>query len=242
VLGDVTAEHVNFQFQGETIPVKRAKVDGLIYYHKAGEKLSGPACIVDDARGWRLKAKSVSLRDGRLEINTLAGPSLRVPWESIARLDFSAGKVIYLSDLEPESVRWTPYLDFAGAAPALAQYYAPRRDEGRERSPLRLAGKTYAKGLSLYSKTLVVYRIPADVKKLKATLGIDDSVRDSGNVRLEITADGKRLLDQAVAGKDPPRELDLDVAGARRLSILVDYGDNQDTGDFLNLADARMLK
>ena len=28
----------------------------------------------------------------------------------------------------------------------------------------------------------------------------------------------------------------------RRLSILVDFGGNQDAGDYLDLADARMLK
>src|SRR5262245_41840970 len=242
VLGDITPEHANFQFQGETIPVKRAKVDGLVYFHKATDKLPDATCTMDDARGWQLKAKSVSLAEGQLEVTTLAGVALRVPWESISRLDFSAGKVVYLSDLDPESVQWTPYLDLGRAAPALVQFYAPRRNEGREQSSLRLGGKVYAKGLSLYSRTAIIYRLPTGIKKFKATVGIDDSVRDAGNVRLEISADGKKLLDQVVAGHDSPRELDLNLAGARRLSILVDYGDNQDAGDYLNLVDARMLK
>ncbi|HEY2826653.1 MAG TPA: NPCBM/NEW2 domain-containing protein, partial [Pirellulales bacterium] len=95
---------------------------------------------------------------------------------------------------------------------------------------------------SLYSRTAIDYRVPAGMKKFKATAGIDDSVRDIGNIRLKISADGKTLFDKPVTGKDVPVELDLEVAGAKRLSILVDYGDQFDAGDYLDLADARMLK
>ena len=242
VLGAVTPEAVEFKFQGETLHVKRAKVEGLVYFHKAGDKLPAAKCVVEDGHGWRVMAKSVSLADGRLEIAAVSGPSFILPWEAITRLDFSAGKVVYLSDLEPESVRWTDYYDFAGAAPAVGQFYAPRRDEGREHGPMRLGGKSYPKGLALTSRTSIEYRLPAGLKKFKATVGIDDAVKQNGSVRLEISADRKSLLDQTISGSEPPIEVDLDIAGSKRLSILVDYGDNASAGDYLNLADARMLK
>lgn len=242
VVGDVTDERVEFKVQDETVPAQRAKIDGLIFFHKASEKTPDAACTVDDSHGWRLKAKSVALVDGQLSVTTLAGPTFVRPIDSVTRLDYSAGKVVYLSDLEPELAKWTPYLDFGNAAPALAQFYAPRRDEGREHQPLRLGGKTYAKGLSLYSRTAMEYRLPSGVTKFKATAGIDDAVRPAGNVRLLISADGKQIFDRSLTGADALVDLDLNVSGARRLSILVDYGDNQDAGDYLDLADARMLK
>ena len=67
-------------------------------------------------------------------------------------------------------------------------------------------------------------------------------MRQNGSVRLEISADRKTLFEGTISGKEPPAELDLDIAGAKRLSILVDYGDNASAGDYLNLGDARMLK
>ena len=242
VVGDITNENVVFQSQGETVPAKRTKIDGMIYYHKADEKAPEAQCIVEDASGNRLCAKSVSLADDVLQVETSAGATVSVPWSNIARLDYSAGKVVFLSDLEPQSMLWTPYFDFGTAAPALAQYYAPRRDVGLDRQPLRLAGQTYSKGLALASRTEISYRLPAGVKKFKATAGIDDSVREVGRVQLTISLDGKKLFDKAITGKQPPVELDFDVAGAKRLSILVDYGADSDVGDFLDLADARMLK
>src|SRR5262249_26979954 len=182
VLGAVTPETVEFKFQGETLHVRRAKVEGLVYFHKAGDKLPEAKCVVEDGRGWRVFAKSVSLDGGRLEIAAASGPSLVRPWDAITRLDFSAGKVVYLSDLEPDSVRWTDYYDLAAAAPAVAQFYAPRRDEGREHGPMRLGGKSYPKGLALTSRTSIEYRLPAGLKKFKATIGIDDAVRRNGSV------------------------------------------------------------
>src|SRR4029077_5685187 len=119
--------------------------------------------------------------DGKLEVTTLAGPKFIRPIDTISRLDFSAGKLVYLSDLEPESVKWTPYLDFGDAAPALAKYYAPRRDEGREHQPLRVNGHSFSKDVSRASRTTVVYRLPPGIKKFKALAGIDDSVRDGGH-------------------------------------------------------------
>ena len=242
VLGAVTPDTVEFKFQGESLHVKRAKVDGLVYFHKAADKLPAAKCVVEGGHGWRLMAKSVALSEGQLQIATAGGPTFIRPWDSITRLDFSAGKVVYLSDLEPESVRWTDYYDLGSAAPAVAQFYAPRRDEGREHSPIRVGGKIYAKGLALTSRTSIDYRLPAGLKTLKAIAGIDDGVRQNGSVRLEISADRKTLFEGTISGKEPPAELDLDIAGAKRLSILVDYGDNASAGDYLNLGDARMLK
>ncbi len=105
-----------------------------------------------------------------------------------------------------------------------------------------IGGKTYAKGLALYSRTEMTYRLPAGAKKFTAFAGIDDCVRDVGGVRLEISADGKKLFDKSISGGDAPADIDLDVSGAKRLSILVDYGTGLDAGDYLDLAEARILK
>ncbi len=75
-----------------------------------------------------------------------------------------------------------------------------------------------------------------------ATVGIDDRVRPRGNVRLEIEGDGRPLLDAPVTGADPPRPVDLDLTGVGRLTILVDYGEDMDVADHLDLCDARIVK
>ena len=214
VLVSVNEDHVLFQLEGETIPVARTKIDGLIFFHKAGDTLPEPKCIIEECNGRRISARDFLLSKGKLEISTSLGLVHLIPVENITRIDFSIGKVVYLSDLEPDSVRWTPYLDIRGASEAMEQYYAPRRDEGREHQPLVTGGKKYTKGLGLYSRTEMTFRLPAGAKKFKALAGIDDSVRDVGGVRLVISTDGKKIFDKSITGSDGPVDIDLDVAGA----------------------------
>jgi hypothetical protein len=242
VVGDVTAESVEFTLEGEKIPVNRSKVEGVVYAHKVSGEEVTPACVIEDSAGGLMKAKSVRLRDDVLEIVLLAGPTLQRPFSEIRKIDFSAGKLVYLSELKPESVDWTSFFDLGTQAPSLARFMAPRFDRGREDEVMRLGGKDYKKGVSLTSRTELVYRLPARAKRFKALVGIDDRVGNLGSVQLVIRGDNRELYSRKITGKDEPMEIDADLAGVRRLTILVDFGDDLDVADHLNLCEARIVK
>jgi hypothetical protein len=57
-----------------------------------------------------------------------------------------------------------------------------------------------------------------------------------------IHGDDRSLLTADVEGGQAPREIKLDIAGVKRLKIVVDFGQNLDTGDWLNLCEARLIK
>ena len=124
----------------------------------------------------------------------------------------------------------------------MATLYQPRRDRSFDGGKLLLAGRAYEKGLAIHSRSELVYRLTDDFRRFRAVVGIDDRVREGGNVKLVIAKDGQVLWSKSVDGKQPPLELDLDVAGVRRLSILVDFGEDLDIADHLNLCDARLTK
>ena len=241
VVKDVTSESVQFELDGDLLPVKRPKVDGLLYYAAAAQTLPDARCVVSDAAGGRVQAKSVTLAEGKLRVVSPAGLELVYPLAEIARIDYSQGNLQYLSDMKPESTTWTPYLG-AAASPASAAFYRPRLDRALEGGPLRVGGKKYAKGLAIHSRTELVYRLPAKFSRFQAVAGIDDGVRGSGHVRLLIMGDDKTLLDELIAGKDAPRAVDLDIKGVNRLKITVDYGEDLDVSDHLDLCEARILK
>ncbi|HEV3416219.1 MAG TPA: NPCBM/NEW2 domain-containing protein [Pirellulales bacterium] len=241
--GDVSDEIVNFDVDKENIPVKRAKVAGIVYFHRPDSAgLPQPNCVFDDAAGGRMKAKSVTLADGQFKIAATFGGSLTRPVESLKLLDFSPGKMAYLSDLAPISSDWTPFVDFGKEAESLARFYRPQIDRGLDNGALRLAGKTYPKGLSIPSRTALIYKITGKGKRFKALAGIDDGVRQAGSVHLVIGGDGNVLYEGKISGRNPPVELDLDIAGVKRLNILVDFGEGLDVGNYLDLCDARIVK
>ena len=193
--------------------------------------------------GTRLALGSVALADGRLQATTTAGLKLSLPLDEVARFDFSAGKIAFLSDLTPESFKYVPYFGFKDQPAAVSEFYAFRRDSGFDQQPLKLDGKTYAKGLALASRSTLVYRLPGKFRLLKTVIGIDDSAGEGGDVHVEFHGDGGKLLWQGdVRAADAPRELEIDVAGVKRLEIVVDYGGDLDIGDWLDLAEARVTK
>jgi hypothetical protein len=273
VLRDVSPSTVQFELDGELLPVKRSKVYGLVYYHPPETSLPEPICQVSDAGGSRWAVQTLKW-DTELTWTTPGGLKRTQPLSTVRQIDFSRGKIVFLSDLSPESVSFTPYFAAGKAQPLLAKFFALREDKNLESGPLRLDSKQYRKGLALHSRTKVVYRLPAlpnggrraaedgssnpqspianpprpiphplgGFRRFQATVGIDDAVRPRGNVRLVIYGDDRVLLECTVTGADPPRPVDLDLAGVRRLAILVDFGGEMDVADHLDLCDARILK
>jgi hypothetical protein len=251
-LGDVTATHAQFKLDGERLEVKRTKIYGLVYYHAAATPAAGtaaegsapePAYTVLDAGGSRWSVRSLAFSD-HWEWTTVGGRTVRRGPEQLASADLSRGKIVFLSDIEPESAIYTPLWGMQKELPSRLELFRPRQDQTMESKPLRIGGKTYAKGLWLHSRTEMIYRLPGRYSRFEAVAGIDDDVRPRGHVRLVIRGDDKVLLDATVSGsdKDAARPISLDLSGVHRLVILVDYGNDLDVAGHLDLGDARLIK
>jgi hypothetical protein len=240
ILADIDDTTVGFELDGEALAVKRSKVEGLVYFHTAGRDLASSFCRVTDAAGSRFEAQAVELDGGRLRLTTPVGLRLEVALDQIVAVE---GKIQYLSDLKAESSVWTPFFGRASQPALLAEFYRPRMNQAVDGGVLHLAGKEYAKGLAVHSRTELVYRLPPGrYRRLKALAGIDDRVRPEGDVRLVISGDGKTLFDATLTGHDEPLPLDVDLSGVSRMRILVDFGGGQEVSDHLDLCEARILK
>jgi len=243
VLRLVTDEVVSFELDGEVLPVKRSKVHGLIYHRTGTNELPETICRLGDAGGSQWSVSSLHMpNEDEIEWTTPGGATVGERLTRLMQIDFSQGKVVYLSDLEPESVNFTPYFGKDEDPPLRGRFLAPRRDTNLESNPLTLGAVQYAKGLAIHSRTEIVYRLPGRFSRLQAVAGIDDSVRPHGNVRLVISGDDKQLLESTLTGTDPPRPIDLDLSGVRRVTVLVDFGAQLGVADHLDLCNARVIK
>jgi NPCBM/NEW2 domain len=252
VLGDITPKKIGFEFDGETIRADRANVAGWVYFRKQPTSEREPRCILHGHTGLRAAAADVRLSDQSLEIKTAAGVKFTWPLADVYFADFSAGKIVYLSDLKPALERWTPLVGLTVAAESAAKYGQVRLDQSAFGGSLALhlngssaSGrdiKSFSKGLAIRSRTELVYRLPPDFKQFVATAGIEPVTSATGDVQLLIHGDDRSLLTADVDGGQAPREIKLDIAGVKRLKIVVDFGQNLDTGDWLNLCEARLIK
>lgn len=240
VLHDVTDEVVRFDLDGKVLPAKRTKVFGFVYHHSAASMPSA-ICRITDAAGSIWPVRSLSF-DKSLQWTTPAGAKVSQLCENIARIDFSAGKLLYLSDLKPDSIAWTPYFGVGEPPAAMKRLFAPRFDRGFDSPSLRLGGMVYPKGIALRSRTELVYRLPERYSRFMAVVGIADGVRPGGKVRLVVRGDDKVLFEGVFTGNNAPRSIDVDVADVRRLTILADFENGINQADHLLLCNARMSK
>ncbi len=241
-LSNVSDETVQFEFDGDKIDVNRQKLDGLVYYRPIAADLPDRICQLIDVSGTRWSVRSLSLADGKIELTSPAGVTLTVPVERLGKLDFSSGNTVWLSDLEPEFVQRRPYVASKLPQPSLERLFQPRRDLSMTGKALMLDGVTYEKGIAMISRTEMGFRLTDSFRYLHAMVGIDDAVREGGNVELIISGDDRVLLNRTVTGRDKAFPVHLDITGVNRLKILVDFGDEMDIADHLNLCDARLTK
>ncbi len=242
ILRNITSDRVEFDLDGEVLRVKRSKVFGLVYYHPPGRVLAGAVATLTDTIGSRWTVRALALEGNVLEVTTPAGLTFHCPLARLARLDFSEGKIVYLGQLKPRSVRWTPYFGLKEEPPSREAFFAPLHDPPSGSSPLVLGGKRYTRGVALCSRTEVEYELPDGYRRFKAIAGIDDAYRPYGHAQLVIRADGRRLIETTLTGTEPPRTIDLDITGVGRLTILVDFGRAMDLGDHVDLCEARIVK
>ncbi len=234
IIGDADAEGKTLKFKLEDTEAdpEMSRVRSLIYVRKPVENAPKPvARVFDNFENVLFAARIAPAGDG-FRLTTPAGLEVEMSKPLVARFDFSLGKIAYLSDVEPMRVVETPFL---------IDVWHYRRDKNLEGGPLRLGGKVYAKGLAVHSKTVLEY----DVKGYNifyCQLGIDDLVTSFGHAAVTIEADDKLLFSDAVKSKEKPRELNLNIAGAARLKITVDYGDDLDLGDHVTFGEAKVTK
>lgn len=70
----------------------------------------------------------LALQEHRLHVKTTCGVALELPVEELVSADYSFGKLVYLSDLKPLSVQWTPRVGLPAAATMIRHYGEPRNN------------------------------------------------------------------------------------------------------------------
>lgn len=239
---DVSNEAVQFESDGDVVQAKRTKLEGLLYYHPAAGELPRRSAQVTDACGSQWSVRSWSQTGGQLDLVTVAGVSVSLPLAQLKRIDFSSGNSEWLDALEPQTVSWRPFIPTKLPKEMVARLFAPRGSAAPGGRPLVLAGQEYERGLAVRSRTELVYRLAGDFRRFLAVAGIDDRVRPAGHVRLVISGDDRELFAQTMTGSDEPLAIDVDITGVKRLKILVDFGEQLDIADCLDLCDARITK
>jgi hypothetical protein len=224
-----------FRFQDKTRSLPLKLVEGLVL---AARQEPAPAHGLRPtfslAGGLVISGLWKELGAQTWKIETAWGQVLNLPAAEIRGVRFRGGQVEYLSDLHPSKVEETPF--FGRRAPW-------RKDVSLAGGPLKMDGRTYEHGIAVHSRSSLTYDLEGRYATFEATVGFDESASRLGRVDCRILADGKELYaNHDLRADAPPVKVSVPVANTQRLSLLVDFGADQDTGDRVIWADARLFR
>jgi hypothetical protein len=234
VLGDPDPSGTKIKFRPQDQPEILAnleKIHALIFYRDNVDPGS-PVCLVIDVTGNALAAKSLSLDGNKVTVTTLKGATVAWDKDAIARMDYSMGKLAFLSDMEPN-----PKTKVERSAVGLIVAY--RRDVNLDGEPIQLGGEKYAKGLSLHAHTELEYDLRGKYKKFTATLGIDPRVGAESQPTVTIQLDGKSVFSQTLSAKDLI-PLNFDITKVGTLRIVVTSNNPLDLHDHVTIANPKV--
>lgn len=186
------------------------------------------------ADGSRLLAQRLVVGRRTAEITTAA----TMPWKTSAAelvaLQPLGGRATYLSDLEPIAYSHVPFLDLKWPL-AIDRSVAGGR--------LRAGGRVALKGLGMHSAARLTYPIPTGAKRFEAAIGIDDTTAGRGSVRFRVVVDDRECFaSDILRGGMAPVPVSVDVAGAKRLDLWIDFADRADTLDRADWLHARFVE
>jgi hypothetical protein len=190
------------------------------------------------ANGSRLSLAQATCDPKKLSGTTLFDAPIRVPLHQVLALAVFQGPAVHLSDLKPATFTSSAYLTPKENWPLVTDGSVAGRD-------LRLAGSTYDKGLGMHSASRVTYSLGGAYRRFEALVGLDDQTGRLGSVRIQVLADGKPAdtgWDKELTHRNGPVAVRASVAGARELTLVVDFGEGGDVQDHVDWVDARLIK
>ena len=189
--------------------------------------------VLDD--GSELRLVSAALEGTTLRGQTAFETAVSVPLERVRMLEFHGGAVAYLSDLQPASYRHMPYLG--------GVRYGWQADRAIGGSPLSLRGVRYRKGIGVHAHAELVYRLDGQYRLFRAVVGVDDNTGGGGSVVFVVLVDGKeRFRSERLTGHSAPVEVNVPLAGAQELRLVVEFADYGDVLDHADWADAYLVR
>jgi len=220
------------------IPLKTSRLFGLSF--AARKRAPPPPSLLAVARcadGSIVTGQLKESQKGIIRLALVAGGEVSIPSTALVDLGFKQGKLVYLSDLKPADESYTPY--FGGD-----HTWPYRRDRSYDRKPIRLAGKTYRKGLGTYSGMKLTYHLGGEFSRFVAWVGIDDAdVNHHGDVAVRVLTDGKEAFKKAsITRKTGPVKIELSMSKVKKLQLVVEFGGNMHFGDLTDWANAHLIR
>ncbi len=233
-IAGVSREGVRLEIGDEvnTVPFRLAVAARLV--HPPAQTPPGPHAVISLVDGQRLTVLAFEWSGGKVKAKTSTGEPVEPGADRVHTIAFHGGRWEWLSAKVPSSAQHVAMLSIE---------LKHRPDRNVLGGPLRVAGGRYERGIGVHSKSVLAYELDGAYKEFVTSFGMDDNSGRGANVKTMILVDGQQRFERSnvVAGvlHGPVR---VDVAGAKRLELVVDFGLNGDIQDRFDWIEPGLVK
>ena len=227
---------VRIQVQGKPMEIDRAGITAIGFDPAllAYDRPKTPyleATLVD---GSRLGIVDFKLEKGHVSALTRFGASLRVPVADVVGLVARTTALDYLTERVVDGHSYVSYLG------PVRPYRIDAAVDGR---PFQLGGRRFERGLGTQSRTLLAYKLKPGDLRFQALVGVDDRAGPLGSVVFRVMVDDQtRFTSPAMSARDAPRSIDVDLAGAKLLILITEFGERGDVRDLADWIEPRIVR
>jgi hypothetical protein len=227
-------------FQASTGKIELPRTDsgvlaiGFAQGQVAYRRPDGPFFELTLLDGSRLGVTKARLERGQVVGTTRLKAEVRLPIGELALVHAMNGPVAYLSDRETGGAIYEAYV-------------GPTRDYRRNATVsgevLRVGGRPFDRGLGTQSRTVLVYKLEPGAKRFQAQVALDDRAGPLGSVVFKVQVDRTiRYESPPMASGEPARFIDVDLAGAKALVLMTEFGERGDVQDHADWIEARIIR
>src|SRR5262245_15618569 len=222
---------------------------GMASEGTAGRTSRGTRVWMGLSGGSLVQALSVSARGGVVTIELAAGGELKTTlagrddpdkrfWDAVTYLEPVNARVGWLADRESLGYKHIPFVSVERPLGI---------DQSVVGTRLRSGGGVFRKGVGMPSASRVAYDV-AGYRRFEAEIAIDDVAGQGGSVVFKVvlqTAAGAwqtAYESPIVRGGDAPVSVSVDLKGANRMALLVEFAERGDELDYADWIAARLVK
>tara|TARA_R110002049_G_scaffold2750_2_gene21454 strand:- start:238062 stop:239288 length:1227 start_codon:yes stop_codon:yes gene_type:complete len=218
---------VGFNLDGETVDAPTDRLEGVVFGGAAIDP-NAASIQVTDRYGSKWMARSVrTSQDSKsLEIEINDALTHRIPLSHLDSIRWSGGLTL-LAAQQPAAAAYTPYLKTEATDGLMRDWFGP--------SPVGDSD------MLLIGDSSIEYRLDDGFQTFAGAVRRDEVVDQAGDVMVRIVLDGEQVWNEELSGGET-LGFEIPAAGAKRLKIQVDSGDDGDVGDRVILLRPRMLK
>ncbi|MDG2013961.1 MAG: NPCBM/NEW2 domain-containing protein [Pirellulaceae bacterium] len=238
ILEAISDAKVTMNYGSRSRSVSRDRVVAVVTADLKPQLPEGARGLVTLTNGSTISGVVTQWKGGLLSLGMPGNASIAIPFEQVASISLSSNRVSYLSDLEPLEAVCTPLATLP---------FTWQRDLSVRRLPLSIysweQGKAigFGKGIGTHAASRLEFENPGGFNRFVATVGIAAETAGKGDCDVSVWGDGIQLWKSQLSGRDEAKEIDLDISGIQKISLVVRNGRHLDLSDHVNWANARFL-